>query len=79
MKNQEVGVQSISKDDTLSESAHTIFKKYLLDLGKGVNDSKGKLYYYIYSGDSELLDISFKKRCVDYLPDIVWKRNIRAL
>jgi hypothetical protein len=59
----------------LSESAHQILKKYLLELGESVKDSRGKAYYEVYSGDSEPLDIRLGKKHLEYQPDVVWKRR----
>lgn len=63
----------------MSESAHNVLKKYLLDLGKSAKDSKGNPYYEVYSGDSEPVDIRLKKRHFDYPPDIIWKRRGRFI
>ncbi len=63
-------------DNLLSETAHTTLKKYLVNLGKNVKDSKGEPYYDVCcSGDSEPLDIRVKKKHLEYFPDVIWKRK----
>lgn len=59
----------------MSESVHEVLKAYLLDLGKEVKDARGNPYYEVYSGDSEPIDIRFRRRHIEYLPDVVWERR----
>lgn len=63
----------------MSESVHEILKRYLLDLGREVKDSRGKPYYEVYSGDSEPIDIRLRRRHIEYLPDVVWERRGKPL
>lgn len=57
------------------EGIHTILKEYLLNLGKEFKDAKGRPYYTVYSGDSEPIDIRFRRRRIEYKPDVVWERR----
>ncbi len=59
----------------MSVNAHSIFKEYLIEVGKSVKDARGNPYYEVYSGDSEPLDIRHKKKHFEYQPDVVWKRK----
>jgi hypothetical protein len=56
-------------------SPHDELKRWLLELGKKVTDAKGKPYYEVYSGDSQLVHIGLGKKHVPYQPDVVWDRN----
>lgn len=59
----------------MSERTHVVLKEYLLELGKQVKDARGQPYYKVYSGDSEPIDIRFRRKHIEYAPDIVWERR----
>ena len=59
----------------MSERTHVVLKEYLLELGKKVKDGRGQPYYEVYSGDSEPIDIRFRRRHIEYPPDVVWERR----
>lgn len=68
-------VSDIWRVYSLSGSPHDALKAYLLDLGKKVEDYKGKPYYEVYSGDSEPIDIRLGRRHIAYQPDVVWVKK----
>ena len=47
---------------------HTKLKKFLIEVGT-------KEGYTSYSGDSECLDVRFKRKHIEYKPDVIWKRK----
>jgi len=61
----------------LTDRLHDSLKKWLVELGKSVKDSKGNPKYSAYSGDSQPVDIRFGMKHIEYQPDVVWNRKGR--
>jgi hypothetical protein len=62
---------------TVRRRVHTRLKRWLLKLGKDVEDSHGNPYYKVYSGDTQPIDIRFRMKRIEYRPDVVWSRRGR--
>jgi len=74
MKEESKDLKSIF---TVRRRTHTRLKRWLLKLGKNVEDSKGNPYYKVYSGDTQPIDIRFKMKRIEYRPDVVWSQRGR--